>query len=202
MRKSQLAGAIALSLGVGTATAATYTIAVTQMVFGTISAASGTATNTNGVASGSFGGSFFYQPWTATVVAAFEGVGAHQFAGTASQGTFDYNFNLSAGQAAFGLSFDWGLSDIPVLAIFDCGQGTTGSVCTGIGGDGPNGGVPMQTNPFPGQDPAWNGYIAAGSLSQVPLPGAAWLFGAGLTTLVAVARRRSARTFSCMNKAQ
>ena len=204
MRKTQLAGAIALSLGVGTATAATYTLAVTQMVWDSISAVSGTATNANGVASGSFGGVHFYLPWNAYPLAVFDTVGSHSWTGSHPfQGTYNYSFDLTAGQVAFGLEFEW-ISGLPypALAIFDCGQGTTGSVCTGTGGDGPNGGVPMQTNPFPGQDPAWNGYIAAGSLSQVPLPGAAWLFGAGLTTLVAVARRRSARTFSCINKAQ
>ena len=198
MKKTILAGAVALSLGAAatTASASTYTISVTQMVFGSVSAVTGTATNTEGTASGSFGGTFFYQPWTATVVAAFEGVGAHQFAGTDTQGTFDYNFNLSAGQVAFGLSFDWSVNlGIPVLAIFDCGAGTTGSTCTGTGGTGPNGGVPMQTNPFPGQDPAFNGFISAGSIDstpEVPVPAAAWLLGSGLLGLVGVARRRKA----------
>ena len=194
MKKTQLAGATILSLGISTATAATYTIAVTQMVFGSISAVSGTATNTNGVASGSFGGVFFYQPWTATPEAVFDTVGSHTWAGYGSCHEYNYSFDLTAGQVAFGFDMDWSVScGIPVLAIFDCGQGTTGSVCTGTGGDGPNGGVPMQVGPFPGQDPAWNGYIAAGSLSQVPLPATLWLFGSGLLGLCLSRRTTTAQ---------
>ncbi len=197
MKKALIAGAIALSLGTAatTASASTVTIDVTQMVFGSTSAVTGSAIDTAGTASGSFGGTFFSQPWTATPQSVYDTVGSHTWTGTSPQGAYNYSFSLGAGEIAFGLYFDWSVNmGIPVLAIFDCGTGATGSTCTGIGGSGPNGGVPMQTAPFPGQDPAFNGFISAGSIDAavVPVPAAVWLLGSGLIGLVGVARRRKA----------
>lgn len=50
---------------------------------------------------------------------------------------------------------------------------------------------PMTTEPFPGQNAAFDfTTINATNVPQVPVPAAAWLFGSGLLGLVGVARRR------------
>lgn len=52
-------------------------------------------------------------------------------------------------------------------------------------------GVPMTTEPFPGQNAAFDFVtINATNTTVVPVPAAAWLFGSGLLGLVGVARRR------------
>jgi hypothetical protein len=166
---------------------------MSQMVFGSTSAASGAITDT---LAGTFNGTFFYQPWMATPVAFFDTHGSTvNWAGTAPQGAFNYAFTLTGNQVAFGLYFDWSVNaGIPVLAMFDCAPGTTGSACLGFGPGTANGGVPMQTAPFPGQDPKFNGVLTAGSVpfsgAAVPVPAAVWLFGSGLLGLVGIARRK------------
>lgn len=195
MKKTLIAGAVALTMGVAAnASASTFSIGVTNMTFGSpTNAVTGTLTGTEGAPSGMISGSYFFAPWTATAQAVFDTSGSHNWAGSSAQGAYDYNFTLASGQAAFGLYFNWNNNnEIAVLAIFDCGDGSTGSTCTGIGGTGPNGGVPMQNGPFTGQDPSWQGSIVSGSISAVPVPAAVWLFGSGLMGLVGVARRRKA----------
>ncbi len=176
MKKTLLAGAMALSMGVAS-NASAISIDITAMVFGSTSAASGVADTDN--LGTTFNGSFFNAPWTATTMAAFTTSGT--WAGTSPQGSFSYNFTLSATEVAFGTFFDWSVNaGIPVLAIFDCGAGNPGDTCTGRG-------TPMQVGPFPGQAPAFNGVV-----SSVPVPAAVWLFGSGLLGLAGVARRRKA----------
>jgi len=199
MRKTLLAGAVALSLGTAANTASALTIGVTEMVFGYSSAVTGSLSDD---LSDSMSGTFFYQPWTATPVAFFNTVGApNVWSGTVPTGgtspapgtPFSYTFNLATNQVAFGLMFDWSVNtNIPVLAIFDCTPGTTGSTCLGQGSGTVNGGVPMATAPFPGQDPKWNGSVTAGTVTNtvVPVPAAVWLFGSGLLGLVGIARRK------------
>jgi hypothetical protein len=181
MKKTLLAGAMALSLCTAATTASAIAIDVTAMVFGSTSAATGSV-DTNNLGT-TFNGSFFNAPWTATTQAAF--TSSDTWAGTSPQGAYSYNFTLTAGQVAFGTYFDWSVtSGIPVLAVFDCGAGNPGDACTGIPG------YPMQNGPFPGQNPVFNGTVAAGP--PVPVPAAVWLFGSGMLGLVGVARRKLA----------
>ncbi len=190
MKKTILAGAIALSLGAVATSASAISIDITAMVFGSTSVASGTI-NTDNIGD-TFTGTFFSAPWVAATMETFTTTGvALNYAGSSSfyddvattsidEGAFDYAFTLSAGQVAFGTYFTWSVNpDIPVLAVFDCGAGNPGDACTGVPGH------PMQIGPFPGQDPTFNGVV-----STVPVPAAVWLFGSGLLGLVGVARRR------------
>ena len=170
MKKTLLAGAVALSLGMSSNTSA-ITIDMTSMSFGSISAASGTI-HTDSLGD-TFNGVFFNAPWLATTMAVFNEPGNHTWAGTSPLGAWSYDFTLLENQFAWGLFFDWGTgSTIQVLHIMDCGVIMTGETCTGIG-------TPMQIGPFPGQAPAFNGVISA-----VPVPAAIWLFGSGLLGLV------------------
>jgi len=192
MKKSILSGSIALSLGIISTSASALNFQITEMVFGTTSAVTGTLTSTEGVGSGSMSGMYFNAPWEATVKVVYEVTGAQTWADTGGIvvpgfGTFDdnnndevwlasfsYNFELADGQVALGLSFDWSTNyDIPVLAIMDCGtagagvSGAAGTACIGRDGvvEDPEveEGVPMATAPFAGQAPYWRGYITYGT---------------------------------------
>jgi len=174
MKKTLIAGAMALSMGAAS-NASALVINITAMNFGSTSAASGTV-DTNNMGT-TFNGSFFGAPWTATTQAAFSTDGswsgtAPQFGTTANPtGAFSYSFTLAAGQVAIGTLFDWSVNlGIPVLAIFNS-DGTAGPA------------VPMQVGPFPGQAPSFQGTV-------VPVPAAVWLFGSGLVGLAGIARRR------------
>lgn len=117
-----------------------------------------------------------------------------------------YTYNLSAGQFAAGVFFDWSTNeDIPVLAIMQVvnvnPDGSMDVVSVDINGNvsgmgsGACGtfdlcGVAMATSPFPGQTPIFSGTIVP--VSAVPVPAAVWLFGSGLIGLAGVARRRKA----------
>ena len=185
MNKTLIASAIALSTGLASVSAQAN-IDITQMNFSGISAASGSVLDAGG---GSFTGSFFGHTWVADQVTGVL-VQGDTWSGSNALGAWDYTdglSNLSAGQNAVGTLFDWSTSiDIPVLAIFSCDSG----VCTGVNTVA---GQSMQTGPFVGSSPAFNG---TGDLNpktpEVPVPAAVWLFGSGLIGLVGVARRRKA----------
>lgn len=186
MNKTLIATAIALTAFGSTCANANMT--VTQMNFSGISAATGTITDDGGPF-GSFTGSFFGHTWVADqVTGVMDSTGS--WSGSNALGAYNYNAgisNIGAGQVAVGTLFDWSTSvDIPVLAVFDCTS--VAGVCTGINSTA---GGAMQTGPFAGATPAFNG---TGSLapSAVPVPAAVWLFGSGLLGLVGVARRKKA----------
>lgn len=194
MKRTLVASAIALTLGVSTNASAN--LVVTSMDFGGNYAAEGTI-NDDGTW-GSFNSidNFFYQPWTATqesdVITNSNGV---TFAGSTALGAYDFSAdiaNMTNDQVAVGSYFNWnGNNDIAVLAVFDCTSGT-GCVGQTIGADGNMFGG-MQTPPFAGSVPAFNGTgtLSAG-VSEVPVPAAVWLFGSGLVGLAGIARRRKA----------
>ena len=186
MKKTLIASAIALTSIA--ATNANANMSVTQMNFSGISAASGSILDDGGL--GSFTGSFFGHTWVADQVTGVmdNTAPAGSFAGDHDGAPYDFSAgiaNMAAGQVAVGTLFDWSTSvDIPVLAVFDCTS--VPGTCTGINDTA---GGAMQTGPFAGATPAFNG---TGSLTAVPVPAAAWLMGSGLLGLVGVARRRKA----------
>ena len=93
---------------------------------------------------------------------------------------YDYAFTLEEGQVAWGFQFYFNASTPMVaLNIMDCGLGGVGDVCTGIG-------TPIQTSPFPGQVPSFNGVV----ISSVPVPASLWLALSGLAVLFNVSRSR------------
>ena len=185
MNKTLLASAIALTSIA--ATNANANMAITQMNFSGISAASGSITDDGG-AYGSFTGSFFGHTWVADQQTdMFDNTAAAgSFAGSNALGAYNFDAgiaNMAAGTVGVGVFFDWnGNVDIPVLAVFNCAAGVcTGDNTTAAGG--------MQTGPFVGAVPAFNG-TGDLAVSAVPVPAAVWLMGSGLLGLVGVARRR------------
>lgn len=196
MKKSLIASAVALGLGTAGAAQA-LTVGVTTMNFNGAYGATGSVSS-NGTGSFTSTGTFFGQPWTADAVSFYSGVGAHTFTAVGSDalnnsiaiGNATYNFSLTASQVAWGTYFDWnGNYDIPVLAIMTCTSFSTGGVCTGTG-------TPMQTPPFAGAAPAFDGIVSSSSATtpQIPIPAAAWLFGSGLVGMAGVARRNKKRS--------
>ena len=190
MNKTLVAAAIALtSLGSATANA---NMSVTQMNFSGISAASGTITD-DGSAFGSFTGSFFGHTWVADqITAVFDNTApAGTFAGSNALGAYNFDAgiaNMDASHVAVGTLFDWSTSvDIPVLAVFDCAD--VAGVCTGVN---TTVGGSMQTGPFAGATPAFNGTAYSPPPNYIPVPAATWLFGSGLIGLIGVARRKKA----------
>ena len=94
---------------------------------------------------------------------------------------------MADNQVAVGIFWNWNTShsDVPILAVFECSSGTCTGQSEGAGGYTFDG---MQVGPTAGFLPLFNG---TGSLSEVPVPAAAWLFGTGLLGLVGVARRKA-----------
>ena len=186
MKKTIVASAIALCMGAAAGSASAGTMSITQMNFNGLYNASGSITDAG---TGSFTSLtvFFGQHWTATATTFFSaGSGANTWAGTAPAGAYSYNFSLTANQVAWGTLFDWNANPlIPVLNIMTCTGLTAGSSCTGVG-------TPMQTPPFAGQAPAFNGVVTADFGAAIPIPAAVWLFGSGLLGLAGVARRKKA----------
>lgn len=109
---------------------------------------------------------FFSLQWVARPSACFQTAGANTWDFTAVSGVWgggSYNWNMSAGQFAVGLIFDWGAPaatscgkancDIPVLAVFEA-DGTP--VDTEPDGEP---GTVMAVGPFAGQTAAFSGGV-------------------------------------------
>lgn len=189
MKTSLIAGAIALSLGAGSANA--LIVDITEMVWPGyddpyVRMVEGSLTSDGtGYLTGPdpFGG----QPWSFDAVAFFAADGANTWSVSGSNNVDDavaygpatFNFDLAANQVAWGLYWDWNANyDVPTLNIMTCTSFTIGATCEGIF-------TPMVTDPFAGLAPVFSGVISA-----VPIPGAAWLLGSGLVGLTGIARRR------------
>lgn len=122
---------------------------------------------------------FFYHTWTLNQQTMFmDNTGT--WAGTSSQGPFDYGSEIAAmtaNQVAVGSYWNWnGNNGIAHLDIFNCFAG----VCDGAGVGHANG-------PAQGTVLIMSG---TGSATVVPVPAAVWLMGSGLLGLVGLARRR------------
>ena len=183
MKKTLVASAIALNLGTA-GTASALTVSITQMDFNGLYGVSGQVSSAG---TGSFSSltPFFGQHWTATATTFFSATGPNTWAGTAAVGAYSYNFSLTSSQVAWGTQFDWNTSStIPVLNIMTCTSFVTGAYCLGTG-------TPMQTPPFAGQAPSFNGFVANVS---VPIPAAGWLMGTGLIGLIVAGRCRKKTT--------
>ena len=179
MKITSLASAIALSLGTA-GSASALTVSITRMNFNGLYGVSGQVSSAG---TGSFTSltAFFGQHWTATATTFFSTTGSNTWAGTAPTGFYRYNFSLTSSQVAWGTQFDWNMSStIPVLNIMTCTSFAPGGSCTGTG-------TPMQTPPFQGQAPSFDGIV---SNASVPIPAAVWLMGTGLISLVGVGRFR------------
>jgi hypothetical protein len=187
MKKTLLAGAIALSIGVAS-NASAIVVDVTSMTFDSIVIAASGSMNSNNISS-IFNGTFFTAPWVATTQSYYAaGTGANTFSGTSVQGDFSYDFTLTGSQMAFGASIIWGVAqDISIIAIMDCGAAAVGDTCTGVS-------YSMQPGIFSDQseEVAFNGVVSQSDVSAVPVPAAVWLFGSGLLGLAGVARCRKA----------
>ena len=185
MKKSLIASSVAMALGVS-GTASALTVSITNMNFNGVFAASGTLSS-DGTGSFQSIDPFYGFHWTADSQAYFGSTGAQTWSGSSAQGAYTYNFTLTGNQVAWGTYFDWNTNlDIAVLNIMDCGGGTAGETCTGIG-------TPMANGPFKGSAPAFNGSVVSTSVSAVPVPAAAWLMGSGLVGLAGVGRRRKSK---------
>lgn len=205
LKKSALASALLLSIG-GNVHA--LSIDVTTMKFydgfgvsqffsgglNTSVVGSFNSDNTGVIDSGST--PFLGTPWSATQVMSNETTGSLQsWSGTSGylNEPFLYNYTLAAGQMAVGLYFDWYAStDIAILAVFDCGAGTAGTACSSVytAGPAPQGTV-MQNGPF-FHDAAgeYTTLSFEGTVSTVPVPAAAWLFGSGLIGLIGITKHK------------
>jgi len=186
MKKTIIASAITLA---ALSSAAQASITITNMNFGGNYAATGTI-NADGTGAFNSIDPFFGQPWTATVqTQVITNTNGVTFAADTILGAYDYAediANMSASQVAVGTYFNWGSGNgVPVLAVFDC----TAGICTGAAsGIAAFGG--MQTGPFIGQLPLFDGAGFLTMPSIVPVPTAIWLFSSGLIGLAGVARSR------------
>ncbi|MFC1772570.1 Ig-like domain-containing protein [Pseudomonadota bacterium] len=164
----------ALALGMGLKTAHALEINIVSMVFNGDYNAEGSIDFDTGTGSFNAVDPFFNAIWVANVQQVFTTPGNHVWGDPTGPtnnipddgipyGNYTYPFTLQAGQVAAGTFFNWsGSFDIPVLAIFDCANPDNG--CRAAGPDA-NGGVNMQTLPFPGQAPAFNGPVSGGNIN-------------------------------------
>jgi len=184
MKRLLLSSAMALTLG-ATSNASAISIEMTNIYLGSpIGEVQETSNGTGVIDSASMGdtfsGTLFGMQWDFTTVAFFDSDNAYTWEGSSLQGDFFYGFTLSATEVAFGTSLTWSVNeDIPVLAIFDCGNANAGDECIGRG-------VQMVNGPTAGLQ-VWGDGVSA-----VPVPAAAWLFGSGFIALIGFAKRKKA----------
>ena len=180
LKKTAIATAMALTLGMGVAHAAPAS--------GTFNMydPTGALMNVDTDVTGSIGGG----TWSVASTNTFFGLNWTAHSGTTfGPGTYTidtveggiYNVTVGAGQVGGHILFNWGATaNIDVVNVWDIVGGNYVSV------DGDSDGTPgldMIDGAFPG-------FSANFDLQPVPVPAAVWLFGSGLLGLVGVARRR------------
>ena len=223
MKRSEITAGVMMALGttaglLGTSDAEAVSISITQLVFsgtpvintGVVGTIVGTTASTPAGVSGTFtdgGMGLLGSPWavqavhfwdTPSVALAFTGLFPIHLPNSFIVPTaYSYTFHLTGNQVAFGLLWDWaGVSDTPILAVFDCAPGVPSSPCTPVDTDGDTiPGTAMTVGPVFGFTAAFSGHLTTGTIpfsggGTVPIPTAAWLFGSGLVGLGAAARRK------------
>lgn len=111
-----------------------------QFVSGGLNTSVVGSVNSDGTGAFDFGITpFLGTQWYATQVMANEITGSLQnWSGTSATGSFSYDYTLAAGQIATGIYMDWGVTqDMAILAVFDCGVGSVGTLCSSVYTDGP-----------------------------------------------------------------
>ena len=200
LKKTAIATAMALTLGVGAAQAATMTSATFTML-----SSGGGPVGVDTTVTGSIGGgtfsvasttAFFGALWTAHDGVTF-GPGTYTI--DTIEGDTYTGIVVGAGQVGGHILFDWGTTtNIDVVMVWDV-VGDTYTSTDGAGfawggailADGQNlqdgvRGYGMADGAFPGFNANFD-FVA-----PVPVPAAVWLFGSGLLGLVGVARRKKA----------
>ena len=184
MKKTALATAVALTLGISAAAEAntagltgvwsgTYTFAMTSPgggVVGTPTSYAWTWDFDAGTVSIANSATFYASVWTAHDVTFVD-------TGTA--------YDPAGGMGAVNMLFDWSVNlNIPVTQGWDVtatGNAVGDTAAVGVNFATITAGSPA----FPGFHPSFSG-----NLTKVPVPAAVWLMGSGLIGLVGVARRR------------
>lgn len=193
MKKTAIALSMAMALGTGAASAATFDM--TSATF-TMLDGSGATVGTDTTVTGSIGDgawsvasttTFFGLNWTAHDGVTF-GPGTYTI-DTVEGGSYT-GVVVADGQIGGHILFDWGATkNIDVVNVWDYCPGCGAYTST----DGPAGnpanpdgirGYGMIDGAFPGFNANFD-FVA-----PVPVPAAVWLFGSGLVGLVGVARRR------------
>ena len=195
LKKTAIASAMALSLGMGAAQAATMTSATFTMFDPTGATVGVDTTVTGSIGGGTFSVAsttpFFGLTWTAHGGTTF-GPGTYTI-DTVEGGVYT-GIVVGDGQVGGHILFDWGTTtNIDVVMVWDVA--CSGGSCTYTSTDGiagnpanPDGvrGYGMIDGAFPGFNANFD-FVA-----PVPVPAAVWLFGSGLLGLVGVARRKKA----------
>ena len=179
MRKSLVAAFLILSLNIAIKPANAINIDITTASIGIETyAMGGTLTDTGDFGIASSIDCAFFCNFNFDGIEYFSDTSGNtlNYSGTTVLGSYDYNFTLSEGQAAWGANWNWNDASA-VLIILDCAAGNAGDACTGST-------LPMQSLPFPSESWSFTGVV-----SPVPIPAAIWLFGAGLLCLIGVAKR-------------
>jgi len=200
MKKTAIASAIALSMGIGVTHAAGMASATFTMLD-----SAGSAVGTDTSVTGSIGGGswsvastvkFFGKNWTAHGGTTF-GPGTYSFA-TIEGGTYT-GVVVGTGQVGGHILFDWGVTaNIDVINVWNVSGNTytsTDATVAGTINDTSAGGAvgPDMIRGVKMIDGAFTGYNANFDFTTaVPVPAAVWLFGSGLLGLVGVARRKKA----------
>jgi len=191
MKKTQIATAVAFSLGIGIAQAATMTSATFTLL--------GSDGSIIGAPDPAVTGSIGSGTWSVASTTPFSGLLWTAHSGTTfGPGTYTIdtveggiytNIVVGANQIGGHMLFNWAAStNIDVVQVWDfcntCGAYTS----TDIDGDGVHG-IGMLDGPFATTNANFDFVVP---VSAVPVPAAVWLFGSGLIGFLGMTARRKA----------